>query len=116
MLYRALTYGELDRLVADLPGSTSARAVRVSVPRWVSATGALTLLLAVLGILAGAARHSTEVVEGPRRAGPLGFSAAPLESHHLMVAATFGFAVFGLLVVCVVLLCLLMRSRDASGT
>ena len=116
MLYRTRTYGELDRLVADLPVRTSARAVRVRIPLWVGALGALTLFLAVLGILAGAVRHSTEVVAIPRRVGPLGPPAAPLESHRLVVAATSGFAVFALLAVCVILLWLLMRSRDGSGT
>jgi hypothetical protein len=116
VLYRTRTYGELDRLVADLPVRTSARAVRVRVPLWVGALGALTLFLAILGILAGAARHSTEVVAVPRGPGPFGPPAAPLESHRLVVAAISGFAVVALLVVCGVLLWLLMRSRDASGT
>jgi Domain of unknown function (DUF1707) len=112
VLYRTRTYGELDALVADLPVSTSARAVRARVPRWVGVAAALAVLLALLGLLAGAARHSTEAVEGPRHGGQFGFSAAPLESHRLMIAAASQVALFALLVVCVVLLWLLMRSRN----
>lgn len=112
MLYRTRTYGELDALVADLPVSTSAPAVRAGIPRWVGVAAALAVLLALLGLLAGAARFSTEAVEGPRHAGRFGFPAGPLESHRLMIAAVPQVALFVLLVVCVVLLWLLMRSRN----
>jgi hypothetical protein len=114
-LYRTRTYGELDSLVADLPVGSSARGARVGVPRWVGATGALALLLAVVGLL-GVARHrSTEAVVGPTHAGQFGVAAAPLGSHRLMITAAFGVAVFALVVGCIVVLWLLMRSRDASG-
>jgi hypothetical protein len=118
VLYRTRTYGELDALTADLPVSTSATKVRARIPRWVIATGAAALLLAVLGLLAGAAaRRSVVVVGGQQHVGPFGLRVTPLQSHHLMIAAAASrVAVFAVLVVCVVLIWLIMRSRDASGT
>jgi hypothetical protein len=116
VLYRTRTYGELDALVADLPVSTSAQAVRLGVPRWVGATGALIFLLAALGILLDSVRHSTGVVVGPGPVGRAGLRAEPLVSHHLMIAAVSRVAVFALLVLCVVLIWLLMRASDASRT
>jgi len=105
-LYGARTYGELDALLADLPvsGSLELEQARVRVPRWVGATGAGVLLLAVLGMLAGAVRHFGEGSEFP---GPLA------ESHHLMVAAASMIAVFAVLAICATLLWLLTRPRDS---
>jgi hypothetical protein len=113
VLYRTRTYGELDALVADLPVSTSAPKVRVRIRPWVIATGAVALLLAVLGLLAGAAaRRSAEVFVNPRPTGPFRLRVTPpLESHQIMIAAASRIAVFAVLVVCVVLLWLLMRPR-----
>jgi hypothetical protein len=67
-------------------------------------------------MLAGAARRSTEAIEGPRHGGQVGLAGALLEAHHPVIAAASPVAVLALLVVCVVLLWLLLRSRDASGT
>jgi hypothetical protein len=104
-LYSARTYGELDVLLADLPVSSSPDQPRVRVPRWLGAAGAVTLLLTVLGLLAGAVRHSAE---GSEFAGP------PAGPHHLMVAAASMVALVGVLAICATLLWLLMRSRDTS--
>jgi hypothetical protein len=91
------TYGELDALVADLPVSTSPARVRTGVPRWVGAAGAVALLLAVLGMLAGAARHSAVAIARPGQPGRV-------PSHHLMVGAASSVVVLVLVAVCATLL------------
>jgi hypothetical protein len=68
-VYAARTYGQLDSLVADLPVARPvtrppARA-RTRVPLWLGAAGAATLLLAIVGALAGAVRHSAQVLASP---------------------------------------------------
>jgi hypothetical protein len=117
VLYRTRTYGELDALVADLPVSTSAPKARVRIRPWVIATGAVALVLAVLALLAGAAaRRSTQVFVTPRPTGPFGLRVTPpLQSHQIMIAAASRVAVFAVLVVCVGLIWLIVRSRDTSG-
>ena len=54
----ARTYGELDVLVADLPAPSRNDADRLSVPIWARGALAVVLLLASLGVLAGASHES----------------------------------------------------------
>jgi hypothetical protein len=112
-LYAARTYGELDALVADLPVRSASGAGSTGIPRWVGAAGAVTLLLAVLGLLAGAARHSVEAVRGPRSGRGFGFPGPLGEPHHTMVAAASVVIVLAVVVVSATLLWLFMRSRNA---
>jgi Domain of unknown function (DUF1707) len=114
-LYAARTYGELDPLVADLPATSPPGAGSVGMPRWIGAAAAVTLLVTVLGLLAGAARHSAEVVRGPRYAREFGYPGPPGGPHHVAVAATSVVTVFALVVVFATLLWVFMRSRNASG-
>jgi hypothetical protein len=99
-LHASRTYGELDALVADLPVSTSPARVRTGVPRWVGAAGAVALLLAVLGMLAGAARHSAVAIARPGQPGRVIF----VQSHHLMAGAASSVVVLVLVAVCATLL------------
>jgi hypothetical protein len=54
----ARTYGELEPLVADLPEPPAAPPRRSRAPLWTGGAAAATLLLAVLGSLAGGRFHS----------------------------------------------------------
>jgi Domain of unknown function (DUF1707) len=99
-LHASRTYGELDPLVADLPVSRSPARVRTGVPRWVGAAGAATLLLAVLGVLAGAARHSEIAIARPGQPGRV----ISVQSHHLMVGPASFVAVLVLVAICATLL------------
>lgn len=66
-LFASRTYGELDRLVADLPESDPAAAPEprdVPVPVWIACVVSGSLLFAVLGILARG--HQGTGVAGPR--------------------------------------------------
>jgi Domain of unknown function (DUF1707) len=113
-LYAARTYGELDALVADLPARSSPGGGSIGMPRWVSAAGLITVLVTVLGLLAGAARHSAEAVRGARYGGRFGFPGPPGEPHHAVVAAASVVTVLAVFVVFATLLWLVMRSRHAS--
>jgi hypothetical protein len=67
VLFAARTYGEIDKLVADLPAtpaSSSPPGQRFRVPVWAGAAAAVTLLLALLGAVDGV-RRSAVVVGGP---------------------------------------------------
>jgi hypothetical protein len=69
-LFASRTYGELDRLVADLPQDDSSLAPEqrdVPVPVWVACVVSGSLMLAVLGILARG--HQAVAVAGPRVSG-----------------------------------------------
>jgi hypothetical protein len=85
-LYAARTYGQLDSLVADLPvarpvARPPARA-RTRIPLWLGAAGAATVLLAILGALAGTVRHSAQVIASP---GPPPGAPAIHVGHRLLV-------------------------------
>lgn len=112
-LYASRTYGELDVLVADLPVSRSPDQVRLRVPRWAGAAGAGALLLALVGMLAGAVRHSASAVvpEHPRHfrfPGPLA------ETHHSFVLAASTVGVLAVVALCAALAWLLLQSRPTS--
>jgi hypothetical protein len=69
-LFASRTYGELDRLVADLPEAEPSLAPEpsgVPVPVWVACVVSGSLMLAVLGILARG--HQAAAVAGPRASG-----------------------------------------------
>jgi Domain of unknown function (DUF1707) len=69
-LFASRTYGELDRLVADLPQEDPSRAPEpraVPVPVWVACVVSGSLMLAVLGIVARG--HQAAAVAGPRVSG-----------------------------------------------
>jgi hypothetical protein len=102
----ARTYGELDRLVADLPVSRAPTQVRARVPLWLGAAGAVTLMLALLGMVAGAVRHFSEEARG---------LPGPLEhADHLLIAAASMAAVFvAFTAICGVLVWRFLRSRPA---
>jgi hypothetical protein len=56
--FSARTHGELQPLVSDLPAPPAATARRARAPLWTGGAAAVTLLLAVLGSLAGGRFHS----------------------------------------------------------
>jgi hypothetical protein len=56
--FSARTHGELEPLVSDLPAPPAAPARRSRAPLWTGGAAAVTLLLAVLGSLAGERFHS----------------------------------------------------------
>jgi hypothetical protein len=111
ILYAARTYGELDTLVADLPVARPQRQRDLRIRPWVAATGVVTLLVGVIGILALTRGRSAAAVVGGghlRRfylPGPL---AGP--HHGLVLAASTGAALMALLV-CAALIWGLLRSR-----
>jgi hypothetical protein len=105
-LAKARTYGELDALLADLPVSRAPSQVRARVPLWLGAAGAVTLMLAVIGMVAGAARHFAEEAHG--LPGPLA------HADHLLIAAASMAAVFvAFTVICAMLVWRFLRARPA---
>ena len=106
-LAAARTYGELDTLVADLPVRRAPSHPRARVPLWVGAAGGVTLMLAVLGMVAGAVRHFAERDHVLR---------APLaHADHLLIAAASMAAVFvAFTVICATLVWRALRSRVAE--
>ena len=69
-LFASRTYGELDRLVADLPEPAPPRSPEphaVPVPVWVACVVSGSLMLAVLGLLVRG--HQAAAVAGPRAPG-----------------------------------------------
>jgi Domain of unknown function (DUF1707) len=105
-LSAARTYGELDALVADLPVSSAPSQVRARVPLWLGAAGAFALVLALVGMAAGAAKHFAERVHD--FGGPLA------HADHLLIAAASLVAMFvAFTVICAVLAWRFLRSRPA---
>lgn len=69
-LFASRTYGELDRLVADLPEPAPPRSPEprgAPVPVWIACVVSGALMFAVLGILARG--HQAAAVVGPRTSG-----------------------------------------------
>jgi hypothetical protein len=99
VLFDAKTYGELDALVADLPVPSSPDRARLQFPRWLSAAGATTLLLTVLGMLTAVGHHSGDAFVEPRSGRHLDVPGPLPESHHLIVEAASTVAVFVMLAV-----------------
>jgi hypothetical protein len=128
-VFAARTYGELDALLSDLPTPSSPGDKRVRVSRWAAVAGALTLMLAALGMFGIVRLHSAaEVAVGhagsisrlnvsgpPSRqimaaGGPL--LAAP-DRALFVAASTVG--AFVVLLVCAALVWVLVRSRGSVG-
>ncbi len=110
-LSKARTHGELDALVADLPVSRAPSQVRARVPLWLGAAGVATLMLALIGMAAGAVRHFGE--ETHRFGGLLG------HMDHLLIAAASMAAVFvAFTVVCGILVWRFVRPKQGrrAGT
>lgn len=111
-LYRSRTYGELDRLVADLPAPARPTAVaRRSFPRWLMGTAAGTALLALLAVLAGASHHAV----GPRGGRGIGYPGGLDAVHHLFIAGAAALTVLTLLIVCVTVAWVLLRAHRLFG-
>lgn len=109
-LYSSRTYGELDALVADLPATSSPAPVRHSAPLWIGAAGAATLMLATLGALAGAVRHSAVGFYHARHPGEFAFPGPVAEPHHLAITAGSAVALFFILAICATFLWVAMRT------
>jgi DUF1707 SHOCT-like domain len=114
-LYRSRTYGELDALVADLPVVRAPVAPRRRRPGWLIAAGVGTGLLALVMLLASAARHAVGVApEGCDFRGT-GLPGASAEAHHVVMAAASMLTVLSLLVVFATLMWVVRRSRRLSS-
>jgi hypothetical protein len=108
-LSSARTYGELDALLSDLPVPSAPRRVRVRVPLLLGVAGAVTFMLALIGMVAGAVRHFAEAAR--ELPGPLA------HADHLLVAAASMAAVFvAFTAICAILLWRFLRSRPARLT
>jgi hypothetical protein len=113
-LHASRTYGELATLVADLPAAVTRAPRRVrttGLPRWFSAAGAVTVLLAVLGLVSAARRHADVAFPHPAQPGPLGDPSRMVESHRLIVTAVPTVALLVVVAVCATLLWLMVRPR-----
>ena len=97
-LYAARTYGELDALVTDLPVERRVGEPRVRLGGLIGAVGAVTLVLAALGVLAIMRGRSAVAVLAPGHPRHLTLP-GPFAGPHqgLIIAASLG-------AVCVVLL------------
>jgi hypothetical protein len=111
-LYASRTYGELDTLVADLPVPSSRRRPAARVPRWAAAACVAAVLLAVLGTFASTVRHSTVSAAGSGRVLTVAGPWSP--AHALVAAAASAVSVFAVLIVCVAVIRLLVRSQRPS--
>jgi uncharacterized protein DUF1707 len=112
-LYRSRTYGELDALVADLPVTRAPVAVRRRGSGRLVTAGVLAGLLVLVVMLARAARHAVGVVAQGHGSGAPGLFA---DAHHLMVAAASMFSLLSVLVVCAMVVWVVRRFRNASGS
>jgi hypothetical protein len=112
-LYAARTYGELDALLVDIPVSPSLEQPRVRLRRLIGALSAVTLVLAVLGLLAVMRGRSAVGVLGTGRlrhlslAGPLGG-----QHHGLIFGALIGVALFVVLLTSAALVWVVKDSRS----
>jgi hypothetical protein len=90
-LYAARTYEELGAVLADLPMNRPARKPRVRAGHLIAAVGAVTLILAVLGVLAILRGHTALGVLGTGHPRPVNFP-GPLAGpdQGLVIAASLG--------------------------
>jgi DUF1707 SHOCT-like domain len=111
-LYAARTYGELEALLADLPINRPLGQPRVRLGRLIGAVSAVTLFLAVLGVLAIIRGRSAVAVLGREHPRHLNFP-GPLAGPHqgLIIAASLG-VVFVVLLTSAALLWALMGSSS----
>jgi hypothetical protein len=113
-LFAARTYGELDALHADLPASRPPRQPRARVARWAGALGAITLMLAVLGVLASARVHSGVAAGGTGDPSHFRFRGPFAYPHHQFVAGPSIVGVFAVLLVFAALFWVLTQSTSTS--
>jgi hypothetical protein len=97
-LVAARTYGELDALLADLPVNHAPGRPQLRLGRLAGAVGAVTLVLAVFGVLALLRARSAVAVLGTGHPRDLNLP-GPLAGPHqgLIIAASLGAAVVALL-------------------
>jgi hypothetical protein len=110
-LYRARTYGELDTIVADLPEAAPTE-THLRVPAWAAAGAAITVLIAILGMLAGA-RHSAYAgaAAATARHYQWRFPGGPMYGpHHGFASATPAVGLLMIFAICAAVGWLLMRS------
>jgi uncharacterized protein DUF1707 len=112
-LYAARTYGELDVLVEDLPASSAPGPVRTRVPGWAAAAAAITVLLAVLSMLASA-RHAADVAAFRAAARHGQFPGLFPGPHHSFDGAPPLFGLVAVVAVCVALGWLVVQSRPST--
>jgi hypothetical protein len=113
-LYAARTYGELDALLADLPVSGSVRAQpRVRLGSLIGAVSAVTLVVAVLGLLAIMRRRAAAGVLGTGRPRQLDLPGPLATQHHgFIVEAPLGVAFFVVLLASAALVWAVMVARS----
>ena len=109
-LFAARTYGELDALLADLPVSRSPSRPPVRVAGWAAAAAAMTLVLAVLGMVTAVREHAAVVAPRARQFG----SAPFVDPRHALLVTAARVGVFAILVACAALAWVFMRSRASS--
>jgi DUF1707 SHOCT-like domain len=110
-LYHARTYGELEMLVADLPDATP-KENNIRLPAWVGAAAAITVLIAILGMLADA-RHSAYAgaAAATARHYQWRFADGPMYGpHHGFASATPAVGLLMIFAICAAVGWLLMRS------
>jgi hypothetical protein len=106
-LSAARTYGELERLVRDLPVSSSPAKAPARLPTWIGVAAAVPIMLVFLGALARAGRHFAAAAHG--------FSRPPGDVHQLLIAAaSVGLVFIAVAVICGTLLWRWMRSKRPS--
>ena len=110
-LYRARTYGELDTLVADLPEATPTDS-HIRLPAWAGVAAAITVLIAILGTLAGARQSAYGgAAVATARHYPYRFTGGPMYGpHHGFASATPAVGLLMIFAICAAVGWLLMRS------
>ena len=113
-LYAARTYGELDALLVDIPvGRSPGKPPRVRLGRLIAALSSVTLVLAVLGLLAIMRRRAAVAVLGDGRPRHLDLPGPLAGPHHsLIVGASLGIALCVVLLASAALLLALMDARS----
>jgi hypothetical protein len=112
-LYAARTYGELDALLVDIPVSRSLGQPRVRLRRLIGAVSAVTLVLAVLGLLAIMRGRSAVGVLGTGRLRHLNLPGPLVGQHHgLIFWVSLSVAFFVALLTSVALVWVLKDSRS----
>jgi hypothetical protein len=118
-LFKSRTYGEIDALLADLPVTPPSSPVGAEVVRWAGAIGAVTLAVAMLGMLALIRVRSAFAVAGgpPDHPGPprhFRFPPQFVDPHQLAILATSMVAVVAVMSAVAALVWVLVRSRASS--
>jgi uncharacterized protein DUF1707 len=112
-LYAARTYGEIDALVEDLPAIPSSDPVHSRVPGWAAGAVAVTLLLAVLSMLASA-RRAADVAAFRAAARHEQFPGLFPGPRHSFDGGPSMFGLLALVAICVALGWLAVHSRATT--